>query len=109
MHSRHTVRYICEVYPSGNRYYYKQELITHDTWRNPESIAWSRPRPITRRTFEKAKKAGYPVVIRHIKNPPADIVCLPPAGDERRERRGRAKSARRRKKDRGRLERLLLR
>jgi len=109
MHSRHTVRYICEVYPSGNRYYYKQELIAPDGWQKPESIMWSRPRPITERTFRKAKKAGYHVVVRHIEKPPADIVCLPLGDDERRECRERKTGAPRRKKNRGSLERLLLR
>jgi hypothetical protein len=76
MHSRHTVRYICEEYPSGNRYYFKQELITHDSWQKPESIAWSRPRPITEKTYVKQKEAGFPTQFHYIEKPPADILYL---------------------------------
>ncbi|MFC0187734.1 hypothetical protein ACFFJY_05500 [Fictibacillus aquaticus] len=76
MHSRHTVLYICEEYLSGNRYYYKTELITHDSWQNPESIAWSRPRPISKATFIKQKKAGYRTEHRLIKKQPAKVIAL---------------------------------
>jgi hypothetical protein len=77
VHSRQTVRYICEKYASGNCYYYKQELITHDSWENPSSLAWSSPRPITRRTFIKQKKAGYKVEYRKINKQPADVIHFP--------------------------------
>lgn len=59
MHSRQTVIYICEEYPSGNRYYYKKELITHDSWMNPKSLEWSAPRPISEKTFIERARAGY--------------------------------------------------
>ncbi|EIT85613.1 hypothetical protein A374_10268 [Fictibacillus macauensis ZFHKF-1] len=76
MHSRHTVVYICEEYTSGNCYYYKTELITHDSWRNPESLSWSRPRPISRATFLKQKKAGFRTEYRKINKKPAQVIPL---------------------------------
>ncbi|WP_257349618.1 hypothetical protein [Pseudalkalibacillus decolorationis] len=78
MHSRHTVIYICEEYPSGNCYYYKRELITHDSWLNIDSIAWSAPRPISKRTFIERKRAGYRTEHRKIHRPPAKIYPFPP-------------------------------
>lgn len=74
MHSRQTVKYVCEVYPSGNHYYYKIELITHDSWENIESLMWSRPRPITKETFQKREKEGYKIEYITKKNKPADIL-----------------------------------
>ena len=65
MHTKQTVKYICEIFPSGNTYYYKQEIITHDCWDNVHSIAWSTPRPVSKRTFEKRQKEQYRVVIVH--------------------------------------------
>ena len=70
MHTKHTVRYICERYLSGNCYYYKQELITHDSWQNPASINWSTKRPISSRTFFAKEREGYKTVnILHRKKP----------------------------------------
>ncbi|TLS37919.1 hypothetical protein [Pseudalkalibacillus caeni] len=91
MHSKHTVRYICEEYSSGNKYFYKQELITHDTWQNPASIQWSARRPITRQTFMKNKLAGFPVIYRHIKKEPGTIIPFRSKGHIER-KKGRAQS-----------------
>lgn len=77
MHSRHTVIYICEEYPSGNCYFYKRELITHDSWMNVDSIAWSAPRPISRRTFMERKRMGYRTEYRKIQRPPAKVYPFP--------------------------------
>ncbi|WP_088102412.1 hypothetical protein [Halalkalibacter urbisdiaboli] len=74
MHSKVTVKYICEVYPSGNCYYYKQELITHDSWDNPGSICWSTPRPISKRTYLLRKKEGYKIEERVLTKQPAKII-----------------------------------
>ncbi|MDN4526785.1 hypothetical protein [Fictibacillus fluitans] len=82
MHSKHTVLYICEEYLSGNCYYYKTELITHDSWRKPESISWSRPRPISKATFMKQKKAGYRTEHRKIKKSPAVVIALHKESDK---------------------------
>ena len=76
MHSKQTVKYICEIYPSGNKYYYKQEIITHDSWDNLSSLAWSTPRPITEDTFLKGKVNGYKVEERKINKQPAKIILL---------------------------------
>ncbi|KMM38977.1 hypothetical protein [Guptibacillus hwajinpoensis] len=76
MHTKHTVRYICERYPSGNHYYYKQELITHDSWQNPLSIQWSARRPISSRTFIKKEKEGYKTINTFIEKQPADILMF---------------------------------
>ncbi|KZE67848.1 hypothetical protein AWM68_18160 [Fictibacillus phosphorivorans] len=76
MHSRQTVRYICEEYVSGNCYYYKSEIITHDNWKNLDSLSWSRPRPISKKTFMKQKKAGYKTEHKFIKKEPAVVVSL---------------------------------
>lgn len=81
MHSKQTVRYICEEYPSGRKLYYKTELITMGSWNQIESLYWTRPRPISERTFNKQKKAGFPVEVRQMKNKPADIVFLTPRKD----------------------------
>jgi hypothetical protein len=77
VHSVYTVRYICEEYPSGNRYYYKQELITHDSWDNPDSLAWSHPRPISKKTYCKRKKGGYRTEHRFVDKQPAKIIHFP--------------------------------
>ncbi|WP_017728248.1 hypothetical protein [Halalkalibacterium ligniniphilum] len=77
MHSKHTVKYICEQYPSGNCYYYKQEIITQDTWQNIGSLMWSTPRPISKGTFVQKAKQGYVVEHRTITKPPAQIISLP--------------------------------
>ncbi|MDQ0205642.1 hypothetical protein [Alkalicoccobacillus murimartini] len=76
MHSKQTVKYICERYPSGQSYYYKQEIITHDSWDNIDSIAWSTPRPITKKTFEKRKKDQYRVEIRVKHKLPAEVIRI---------------------------------
>ncbi|TSB46670.1 hypothetical protein [Alkalicoccobacillus porphyridii] len=76
MHSKQTVKYISKSYPSGNTYYYKQELITHDRWDNLDSIAWSAPKPITKRTFERRCKEGFRYEKRHINKKPAKIIEL---------------------------------
>jgi hypothetical protein len=77
MHSKQTVIYICKEYSSGNRYYYKKELITHDNWENPESLAWSSPRPIAKTTYLRRKKAGYKTEYIRIKKKPAEIIPFP--------------------------------
>ncbi|WP_100372518.1 hypothetical protein [Bacillus sp. FJAT-45037] len=77
MHSKQTVKYICESYPSGNQYYYKSELITHDSWENVHSLRWSTPRPISKRTFEKRKKEGFKVENIDKRQRPALIIPFP--------------------------------
>lgn len=76
MHSKQTVIYICKEYKSGNRYYYKKELITHDNWANLDSLAWSSPRPITEKTFLKRKKAGYKTEHIKLDKGPAPVIPL---------------------------------
>jgi hypothetical protein len=76
VHSKQTVKYICEKYPSGNCYYYKQEIITHDCWENPASLAWSAPRPITKATFMRQKQAGYKAENKYINKQPAKVYQL---------------------------------
>jgi hypothetical protein len=76
MHSKQTVKYICEKYLSGNCYYYKQEIITHDCWENLNSLAWSAPRPITKETYLKKKQEGYKTEIKYINKQPAKIYQL---------------------------------
>lgn len=73
MHSKQTVKYICEKYSSGNCYYFKQEIITHDSWSNPSSLVWSTPRPISRATYVKQKQAGYKAELNYINKPPAKV------------------------------------
>ena len=106
MHSRHTVKYICEVYPSGRKLYYKTELVTMGSWSNPESLYWTRPRPITEQTLEKNKKAGFPVEIRHIKEPSAQVIVF---DSLKKDAEGRARHVRHKKtgrKDGGRTARI---
>lgn len=74
MHSKQTVKYICHQYPTGHCYYYKTEIITHDTWDNIQSLAWSRLRPISEKTFYKRKKEGFKV--EYIKKQSAKIIDL---------------------------------
>ncbi|RXI99561.1 hypothetical protein DS745_15235 [Anaerobacillus alkaliphilus] len=76
MHSKQTVKYVCQKYPSGNCYYFKQEIITHDCWDNLNSLAWSAPRPITEETFLRQKQNGYKTEINYITKPPAKIYQL---------------------------------
>lgn len=74
LHSKQTVKYICEKYPSGNCYYYKQEIITHDSWDELQSLAWSAPRPVSEATYRKQKEAGYKTFERYIEKKPAKIL-----------------------------------
>ncbi|MBB5173013.1 hypothetical protein [Texcoconibacillus texcoconensis] len=74
MHSKQTVRYICERYPSGSVYYYKQEIITHGSWNDLSSLAWSRPRPVCRRTYEKRRLQGYRCEDIYINKSPAEVI-----------------------------------
>lgn len=75
MHTKSTVKYICKHYViSKNKYYYKQELLTNDSWNNLESLYWSKPRPISERTFLKAKDIGFKCIVEEIKTPPAKII-----------------------------------
>ncbi|WP_100406857.1 hypothetical protein [Bacillus solitudinis] len=76
MHSKNTVKYICECYPSGNKYYYKQELITHDSWNNPKSINWSSPRPISERTYKNRKTEGFKTEVHYSTKLPAIVIPL---------------------------------
>ncbi len=73
MHTKQTVKYLCEQYPSGNTYYYKQEIITHDCWDNIHSLQWSTPRPISKATFYKRQKEGFKVEIKFIDKSPARV------------------------------------
>jgi hypothetical protein len=74
MHSKQTVKYICKTYPSGNHYFYKVELITHDSWNNIESLSWSAPRPISKNTFSKREKEGYKVEYIKMNTQPAKVL-----------------------------------
>ncbi|MFC0473568.1 hypothetical protein ACFFHM_24435 [Halalkalibacter kiskunsagensis] len=74
MHSKQTVKYICESYPSGNHYYYKKELITHDSWDNIDSLSWSAARPISKGTFAKRGKEGYKVEYVSVDKEPAEVI-----------------------------------
>ncbi|OIJ20347.1 hypothetical protein BKP45_09820 [Anaerobacillus alkalidiazotrophicus] len=76
MHTKNTVKYVCEKYPSGNTYYFKQEIITHDCWDNLDSLAWSAPRPISKATYLKQKKAGYKTEMKFINKLPAKVYQL---------------------------------
>ncbi|KMK76047.1 hypothetical protein [Alkalihalobacillus pseudalcaliphilus] len=76
MHTKHTVTYICETYLSGNNYYFKKELITFDSWDNPESISWSTPRPISKQTFLKREKEGYKTLYKTNHKKPAEVITL---------------------------------
>ena len=69
MHTKHTVKYICDTYPSGNKYYYKKEIITHDSWDNLDSLQWGKARPISEKTFQARKKEGYRVEVNNINKP----------------------------------------
>ncbi len=75
MHSKQTVKYVCESYLSGNCYYYKIELITHDSWDKIDSLSWSKPRPISRKTFEQRQKEGYKV--EYVKQEKAPALIFP--------------------------------
>ncbi|WP_368504681.1 hypothetical protein AB3N04_03125 [Alkalihalophilus sp. As8PL] len=77
MHSKQTVKYICKTYPSGNQYFYKSELITHDSWNNIQSLSWSTPRPISKSTFQKREKEGYKIEENFINQRPAQVLAFP--------------------------------
>jgi hypothetical protein len=74
MHTKETVWYLCHEYvTSGVKFYYKREMLTTDTYRKLKSVYWSRPKPITKQTFEKAQKGGYKwFIVKHY-YPPGDI------------------------------------
>ncbi|MDG5787717.1 hypothetical protein QA612_09420 [Evansella sp. AB-P1] len=74
MHSKQTVKYICEQYPSGNCYYFKQEMITTESWDDVSSLQWGRKRPITQKTFEKRKQEGYRIIETFIQQEPAVVL-----------------------------------
>ncbi|WP_216829495.1 hypothetical protein [Alkalihalobacterium elongatum] len=74
MHTKQTVKYICKQYSSGNCYYYKQEIITHDSWENIKSLTWSAPRPITKETFLKRKKEGFKTEFIVMEKKPAVVI-----------------------------------
>lgn len=74
MHSKQTVKYICHSYSSGNKYFYKTELITYDSWEDIDSLGWTRPRPISEMTFRKREKEGYKVEYKTLKKEPAEVI-----------------------------------
>ena len=78
MHTKQTVKYICEHHlASGRKRYYKQEIITDTSWRELDSLRWTKPRPITQRTFRHAMDAGYPCEVKYLRNESAQIVEFP--------------------------------
>ena len=78
MHSRQTVKYICEHHlQSGRKRYSKQEIITDSSWRELDSLRWSAPRPITQKTFRRAMDAGYTCEIKFLKTQAAQILEFP--------------------------------
>ncbi|WP_078597025.1 hypothetical protein [Evansella clarkii] len=74
MHSRQTVKYICETYPSGNKYYYKQEMITNGSWEDISTLQWGTKRPVTERTFRARKEEGYKTQVVYIDKEPAVVL-----------------------------------
>ena len=78
MHTKQTVKYICEHHlTSGRKRYFKSEIITDSSWRELDSLRWSAPRPITQKTFRRAMDAGYPCEIKFLKTQTAEIVEFP--------------------------------
>ena len=78
MHTKQTVKYICEHHlTSGRKRYFKSEIITDSSWRELDSLRWSAPRPITQRTFRRAMDAGYACEVKFLKMQPAQIVEFP--------------------------------
>ena len=73
---KRTVKYICESYPSGNQYFYKQEVITYQSWENPSSLMWSAPRPITEKTFKIRQNEGFKVEYHQQTKQPAVVFHL---------------------------------
>lgn len=93
MHSKATVFYVCQYYVyTGLKLYYKRELITTDSFRNLDSVYWSRPRPVSERTFKKAQKEGYKCEIARIYTLPGDVILL--SGVQRSGRRTKARITR---------------
>jgi len=74
MHSKQTVKYICEQYSSGREYFFKKEYITHDKWSNLQSVAWSAPRPIGKDTFLKREKEGF--LCEYVKKSSAEVLLF---------------------------------
>ncbi|RNA69025.1 hypothetical protein EBO34_03455 [Alteribacter keqinensis] len=87
MHSKQTVRYLCQKYPSGNEYFYKEEIITHDTWDNLDSLEWGRRRPVSKATVEKRKKEGYRVITTEVRKPKGKLFYFPAANLSQKEDR----------------------
>ncbi|WP_232735770.1 hypothetical protein [Alteribacter populi] len=85
MHTKQTVRYLCHKYPSGNCYYFKEEVITYDSWDNLDSLAWGRRRPITKRTFDKRKKEGYRSLTTYVDKPKGELLYFPLTKPEKKE------------------------
>ncbi|GAF12051.1 hypothetical protein JCM19046_3991 [Bacillus sp. JCM 19046] len=83
MHSKQTVKYVCEEFTSGYTYYFKQEYITHDKWSNLDSVAWSSPKPISRMTFIKRQREGY--VCEFVKRKSATIMRMDSVKERRKE------------------------
>ncbi|TMW73711.1 hypothetical protein [Alteribacter natronophilus] len=89
MHSKQTVRYLCQIYPSGNEYYFKEEIITHDSWDNLNSLEWGRRRPVTKETFEKRRREGYRVHRTFIDKPMGQLLHFPLSNQHEIEETGR--------------------
>jgi hypothetical protein len=65
------VRYIAEHHTAtGKTYYYKQQVLK-DT-----APFWSKPRPISERTYNKAKKRGEDCEYVEIKRKLADVISF---------------------------------
>ena len=74
VHSKKTVKYTCEIYPSGNKYFFKQEMITFSSWDDVTSLQWGCKRPVTQGTFDKRKKEGYRTYEKFIHKGPALVL-----------------------------------
>lgn len=96
--SKDTVVYICEDYVvSGVQFYWKRELLTLDSYRNPESLYWSRRKPISAKTYRNAQRQGYKCDVVRIMQPPGVVVLFdefvrtgtprPPSTRRRRKRK----------------------
>lgn len=78
MHTKATVKYVREVFVhSGRVCYWKQEIITDSSWQDVESLRWSARRPITAKTYERAKQKGYVCVQKTNLHAPAEVVDFP--------------------------------
>ncbi|GMA49369.1 hypothetical protein GCM10025857_07260 [Alicyclobacillus contaminans] len=79
MHAKATTWYICHRYVStGRSMYYKREMLTTDSYRDLRSVYWSAPKPITRNTFERARKLGYKCDVVWHYDPPAQVIPFDP-------------------------------